>query len=169
MEKFVERTGLTSFEEMNSFKEEQTVKYNEIHDQMTDNRERISYLTRLLDTYKEYEPYKKVNDEYWKLKGFPQKIYKNQHMFDLAYYKEYRFQLKRMIREKNKDIVPKKWQKELDDLVTSNEKLKMPYAEVVTNLASCEVLEHNRKELSRMLQNEGRKCTDLNKNIDLER
>ncbi len=74
---------------------------------MTDNRERISYLTRLLDTYKEYEPYKKVNDEYWKLKGFPQSIYKNQHMFDLAYYKEFRFQLKRMIREKNKDIVPK--------------------------------------------------------------
>ena len=166
MEKFVERTGLTSFEEMKSFKEEQTVKYNEIHDQMTDNRERISYLTRLLDTYKEYEPYKKVNDEYWKLKGFPQSIYKNQHMFDLAYYKEYRFQLKRMIREKNKDIVPKKWQKELDDLVASNEKLKMPYSEVVTNLASCEVLEHNRKELARMIENEShaRKHTVTRKN-----
>ena len=59
-----------------------------------------------------------------------------------------------MIRKKNKDIVPKKWQKELDDLVASNEKLKMPYAEVVTNLASCEVLEHNRKELARMNENE---------------
>ena len=83
-----------------------------------------------------------------------------------VYYKEYRFQLKRMIREKNKDIVPKKWQKELDDLIAAKEELKMPYSEVITNLASCEALEHNRKELTRMIENEShaRKHTVTRKN-----
>ena len=89
----------------------------------------------------------------------------NSEMFDKLSNKEYQLIEYLMINKGmilSRDMIADKiW--ELDDLVASNEKLKMPYAEVVTNMASCEVLEHNRKELTRMIENESHKTRTLTK------
>ena len=62
-----------------------------------------------------------------------------------------------MIQEPDKKILAGAWRKELALLKKSYEKGKETYAEVVTNLACVEVLQHNRDELDRMLENESHK------------
>ena len=51
------------------------------------------------------------------------------------------------------------WRKELVSLQAAYEKSTTPYAEVVTDLACVEVLQHNGKDLDRMLENEIHKRT----------
>lgn len=169
LEQYVEKKGFTSFEDLKDFKSENEQRYSEITSQRNDANERISYLKDLLTVYDQYEPFIKNNKEYWSLKGFAHKNYERMHKVELVKYNVLREKLKDMIREPDKKITATKWRNELESLLAKKEELKLPYAEAVTNLACCEILEHNRKELLRMLQNEERKCKDLNKNIDLER
>lgn len=154
LEDFVEKKGFTSFEDLKSFKTENEQKYKEITSKRTELNDRISYLEDLLRIYEKYEPYIKYNKEYWSLKGFARKNYERMHKVDLITYKVLREELKERIREPEKKIYAGAWRKELDKLIEIKEEMKNPYAEVVTNLASCEVLEHNRKELTRMIENE---------------
>ena len=77
------------------------------------------------------------------------------HKVELVKYNVLREKLKDMIREPDKKITAAKWRNELDSLLAKKEELHLSYAEVVTNLACCEVLEYNRKELNRMIENEG--------------
>lgn len=74
-------------------------------------RSRMDYLEKLLDMHKKYEPYQKVNAEYWKLKkaeetkgkggilGFAKKSvaeeFKKTHQTELTTYRMYRDVLKR--------------------------------------------------------------------------
>lgn len=75
--------------------------------------DRMSYLTKLIDAYNDYEPYIKINKECWSLRGLKQRKYKREHMQDLSNYKVRRENLKNMIREDDNTITPKKWRAEL--------------------------------------------------------
>ena len=66
----------------------------------------------------------------------------------------YRDVLKDMIAEPDKKIVPKSWQKELDGLEERYAKTQRPYSDAVVDLAKMEVLNHNKRDLERMLENE---------------
>ena len=130
----------------------------------------MDYLEKLLDMHRKYEPYQKINAEYWKLKkaeetkgkggilGFAKKSvaeeYKKKHQTELTTYKMYRDVLKDMIAEPDKKIVPKSWQKELDGLEERYAKTQRPYSDAVVDLAKMEVLNHNKRDLERMLENE---------------
>ena len=122
-------------------------------------RERMAYLESLLSVYKEYEPYIKNHKEQWELKGWERKKYERKYMVELAYYDTYRSRLKSMITEPDKKITAGAWRKELASLEVALEKNREPYAEVVTDLASVEVLQHNKRDLERMLENESHKRT----------
>ena len=117
---------------------------------------------------KDYEPYQKVNAEYWKLKkaeekngkplGFLSKSkvkeYQRLHQAELNTYRVYRDMLKDRIREPEKKIEPKKWEKELAAFKTELDGLWKEYSDTVWELAIIETLEHNKKDLDRMLGNE---------------
>lgn len=154
MEKFVQDRGLTTFDELKELKAKHESAYSEVVDTREKLLTRTKYLQELLEVYKEYEPYKKVNDELWKLKGFAHKTFERKHMMDLAYYDNYRSKLKGMITEEGHKITPKTWQKELDSLLPQFEATKEPYARVVSELASIEILQYNRTDLQRMFDNE---------------
>lgn len=154
MEAFVEKHGLTSFEDMAKLKAENEGTFTNVTTDRTQMAARIDYLEELLRIFKDYEPYKAVNDECWKLKGFARKQFERKHMVDLTYYDTYRKRLKSLIKEPDKKIAPKAWQKELDSLRTRYEESQEPYAVVVSTLASIEVLEYNKTDLARMLENE---------------
>ena len=154
LEQYVEKKGFTSFDDLKEFKAVNEQRFLEITSERNEANERISYLKDLLDVYDKYEPYIKTHKEYWSLKGFAHKNYERMHKVDLVKYDVLREKLKDMIKEPDKKITASKWRTEQDSLVAKKEELKSPYAEVVTNLACCEILEHNRKELSHMLQNE---------------
>ena len=145
--------------------------YDTLSETMTAKAERINYLSGLLDAHKDYSPYQEINAEYWKLKkaeesnkgkggflGFAKKSvaqeYKLQHQSELNTYKFHRDILRGMIKEDDKKITPKAWQKELDTLTKEYDEAKKPYSQLVWKLASIEVLNHNRRDLERMLENE---------------
>ncbi len=156
MESFVQNAGWTSFEDMMTEKgslEEQFVSQVDIR---TAKADRIAYLEELLGIYEKYESYIKNHKEQWALKGYARKKYERQHIPELAYYDTYRSHLKEKIKEPDKKINPKAWDKELTTLKAEYSKTERQYAQTVWKLAVIEVLSHNRKELDRMLGNESR-------------
>jgi hypothetical protein len=159
MEQFVADIGVTTFEELKAFKKEREAVFEKIGGERVAIRERMAYLESLLSVYKEYEPYIKNHKEQWELKGWERKRYERKHMVELAYYDTYRSRLKSMITEPDKKITAGAWRKELASLQAALEKNSEPYAEVVTDLASVEVLQHNKHDLERMLENESHKRT----------
>ena len=62
--------------------------------------------------------------------------------------------LKDMIEETDKMIRPKSWRDELETLQTKYEDKLKSYSIAVVDLAKMEVLNHNRRDLNRMLENE---------------
>ena len=171
MEKFVHDMGWTTFEEMKESRKSLKDEYDTFIKTRTTKVERINYLSGLLAAHKDYLPYQEINAEYWKLKkaeesnkgkggflGFAKKSvaqeYKLQHQSELNTYKLHRDILRGMIKEDDKKITPKAWQRELDTLRTEYDKSKTPYAQLVWKLAAIEVLSHNRRDLERMLENE---------------
>ncbi|MBE5970714.1 MAG: hypothetical protein E7242_10835 [Lachnospiraceae bacterium] len=168
MEQFVSDIGVTTFEDLKTFKKEQEVKYNAMVSERSGMRERMDYFEGLLRVYEKYEPYIKFHKEQWELKGWEHKKYERKHMVELAYYDTYRKGLKEMITELDKKITAGAWRKELASLQMAYEKSTTPYAEVVTDLACVEVLQHNRKDLDGMLENESHKRTPhKDKNITI--
>ena len=66
----------------------------------------------------------------------------------------YRDELKGMIKEPDKRITPTSWKKEFGKLEPDFKATQKPYSQVVWKLAAIEVLNHNRKDLGRMMENE---------------
>ncbi|MDO4802399.1 MAG: hypothetical protein Q4A15_09565 [Prevotellaceae bacterium] len=154
MEGFVQKMGWESFADMRAFKKEQEQKYSDITSDRKEISERMGYLEGLLELYKDYEPYIKFHKEQWAVTGWERKRYERKHMVELTMYDAHRNRLKELIVEPDKKITPKAWEKELASLKESYEQTKKPYAETVVNLSAVEVLEHNKKDLERMLENE---------------
>ena len=168
MEAYVQSKGWTTFDEMQTDRKALRGKYDELEASRSTMTDRMTYLEKLLDYHAQYEPYQKVNAEYWKLKkaedkngkplGFFKKSqaeeYKRKHQTELNTYKIHRDVLKDMIKEPDKKINPKAWQKELDGLREKYQKTERPLSEATLNLAKMEVLSHNKRDLERMLQNE---------------
>ena len=169
MEKYVQSRGWTTFDEMQTDKDAWQEQYDSLEKRRDEISGRMNYLEGLLDFHNEkYEPYHRVNAEYWKLRkaeekngkplGFFRKSqaeeYRKLHQPELNTYKVYRDALKNMIREPDKKITPKAWQKELDSLIAAYHISEKSISDAVVNLAKVEVLNHNKKDLERMLDNE---------------
>ena len=173
MEAYVQRKGWTTFDEMQAERKATQAEYEKLGKSRGDMSARMDYLEKLLGFHEQYEPYQKVNAEYWKLKkaeekngkplGFFRKSqaeeYKRKHQTELNTYKVYRDTLKSMIVEPDKKINPKAWTKELDGLKESYQKTERPLSDAIVDLAKMEVLNHNKRDLERMLQNEIHKRT----------
>ena len=170
MEAYVQRKGWTTFAEMEAERKTVKVQYDQLDTDKTDISNRMSYLQKLLDMYEKYEPYQKIYSEYWKLKnagdkkgktgflGFGKKSlaeeYKLQHQMELNTHRMYKSALKDMIEEPDKKINPKAWREELEGLKTKYREKQKSYSAAVVDLAKMEVLNHNRRDLERMLENE---------------
>ncbi len=66
----------------------------------------------------------------------------------------YKSDLKNSIEEENKNVTPSKWRAELDNIDQEYDKVSKQLSDTTVYLAAIEVLEHNRKELNRILENE---------------
>lgn len=80
-----------------------------------------------------YEPYIKYHKEQWALKGLARKQYERKH-------------------------IP-----ELEKVRCEYAETQKPYAKAVNDLAHVEVLQHNRRELQRMMENEEHRQAHLAK------
>ena len=171
MEGYVLKMGWGSFDEMGKTKKALESKHDKLVKGRSGDQERIAYLEGLLALHELYEPYQKINAEYWKLKkaeektgrsiGFGSKSkaqeYKRQHQTELNTYKMYRDMLKEKIHEADKKISPKKWREEISALRAALEGYQQEYSDTVWQLACIETLEYNKKDLGRMLENESRR------------
>ena len=168
MQAFVTKKGWKTFEDVKVVKRNLESKEGVIAGSKALKEDRVEYLEGIMAFYREYEPYQKVNAEYWKLKkaeekngkplGFLSKSkakeYQRLHQAELNTYRMYRDMLKDRIREPEKKIEPKKWEKELDTLRTELGGSWKEYSDTVWELAVIETLEYNKKDLGRMLANE---------------
>ena len=168
MQAVVVKKGWKTFAEMKAAKRDLESKEAEIAGSRAAKNDRIEYLEGFLAFYKDYEPYQKVNAEYWKLRkaeekngkplGFLSKSkakeYHRLHQAELNTYRVYRDMLKDRIREPEKKIEPKKWEKELAALQTELDGSWKEYSDTVWELAVIETLKYNKKDLGRMLANE---------------
>jgi len=174
MEAYVQSKGWTTFDEMQADRKALQVKYDGLDKSRDDMDDRIAYLEKLLDYHKyRYEPYHKINEEYWKLRkaeekngkplGFFKKSkaeeYKQQHQTELNTFKMHKNILKDMIEEPDKKITPKAWEKELKGLREKYQKTEQPFADAIVDLAKMEVLSYNKRDLERMLENESHNRT----------
>ena len=180
MEAYVQEKGWTSFAEMRKEKKAVQAGYDDLVAQKNDMTNRMAYLENLLWFHERYEPYQRINAEYWKLKkaeekngkplGFRNrskaKEYESSHRSELNTYRINRNVLKDMIREPDKKIDPKAWRKELDSLKLECQQTERSLSDVTIDLAKMEVLDHNRKDLERMLANER---NQNNRNINRKR
>lgn len=78
----------------------------------------------------------------------------------------YKSALKDMIEEPDKKITPIAWRKELATLGETYKEKQKAYSAAVIDLAKMEVLNHNRKDLDRMLENESHQRNREPKNIN---
>ncbi len=168
MQAVVAKKGWKTFAELKASKKDLESKEAVIAGSRAVKDARMEYLEGLLAFYKDYEPYQKVNVEYWKLKkaeekngkplGFLSKSkakeYQRLHQAELNTYRVYRDMLKDRIREPEKKIEPKKWEKELATLRSELDGSWKEYSDTVWELAIIETLDHNKKDLDRMLENE---------------
>ena len=170
MESYVHGKGWTTFEEMNAEKKSLESRYKQFEKDMNKIGDRMEYLEKLLKLYKKLEPYKKINDEYFKLKngeskkgtffGFGKSLaekYKMEHQTELNTYKMMKNALTGMIDEQDKRIKPVAWKKEYEDLEMKYEKCEDSIYDIVPDLAKMEVLDYNKRDLDRMLINESHK------------
>lgn len=171
MEAYVRTKGWTTFEEMKSERKIIRSQHDQLDKDKTAISDRIDYLDSLLEAYAKYEPYEKIHEDYWKLKkseeankgkggflGFAKKSvaqeYRQKHQTELNTRRMYRNVLKDMIEESDKLIKPKAWQKERDTLAEKLPGIRKSISAATVDLAKMEVLEHNRRDLERMLENE---------------
>ena len=171
MEAYVRTKGWTTFEEMKSERKIIQSQHDQLDKDKTAISDRIDYLDSLLEAYAKYEPYEKIHEDYWKLKkseeankgkggflGFAKKSvaqeYRQKHQTELNTRRMYRNVLKDMIEESDKLIKPKAWQKERDTLAEKLPGIRKSISAATVDLAKMEVLEHNRQDLERMLENE---------------
>ena len=171
MEAYVRGKGWATFEEMKAERKSIQAQYDQCDKDKTTTEDRIDYLDGLLEAYSKCEPYEQVYQEYWKLKkaeeknkgkggflGFAKKSvaqeYKHKHQTELNTRRMYRNVLKDMIEESDKLIKPKAWQKERDTLAEKLTGIRKSISSATVDLAKMEVLDYNRRDLERMLENE---------------
>ena len=149
--------GWTSFEDFKKCKEEYEQKFNDLKSKRENNTNQFVYYRNLLEDYKTYEPYIKYHKEQWALKGFARKKYEKQHRSELLNYDVYRDLIKSKIKGDDKRILPKEWQKQIDKINRGNLDIDNSLQKTVSVLSAIEVLQWNKKDLQRMIENENYK------------
>ena len=157
MESFVHSMGWTSFEDFKKCKEEYEQKFNDLKSKRENNTNQFVYYRNLLEDYKTYESYIKYHKEQWALKGFARKKYEKQHRSELLNYDVYRDLIKSKIKGDDKRILPKEWQKQIDKINRGNLDIDNSLQKTVSVLSAIEVLQWNKKDLQRMIENENHK------------
>ena len=147
MEQFVVSNQIESFEQLQGFVEQRVPAYEKLSVERQKIAEQIARLEQLLVAYKEYEPYIEYHKTSNSMKGFAKRNYDKAHQTELELYASYRAELKQMLSSDEK-ITPKKWTEQKAQLEAKLRKSNPDYAKVVTELASTEVIEHNRKMLA---------------------
>ena len=147
MERFVVANQIESFEQLQEFKTQREPAYEKLSAERQQIAEQIARLEQLLVAYSDYEPYIVYHKTSNSLKGFAKRKYDKEHETELREYDSYRAKLKKMLSSDEK-ITPKKWTAEKAKLEEQLQESNPDYARVVTELASTEVIEHNRKMLA---------------------
>ena len=105
--------------------------------------------------YALYEPYRTTYKESQSLKGLAKIKFDKEHKGSLAKYPEMRERLQNLL-EQGEKITPKQWKAEIQSLQSEYDSISREKSKTATELAYAEVINYNRKNLERELQNESR-------------
>lgn len=155
IESFVTKHEIETFEQLAEFKKKREPDFEKLHAKREAIIEEIATLDHWLYLYDEMAVYEEAHKTSKSLKGFAKRNYDKEHDYELKFYDDYRAELKRELADGQK-ITPKAWRKRKAELEQTLERGRPEMAEIVVDLASVEVIEHNREALEQEIGHSAR-------------
>lgn len=159
---FIEKNGINTFDELNTFSEEKETDYQKIATEREVDIKELGNLEELQTLFEEYEPFKDIKKNSMALKGFAKIRYDKEHHAELEQYQITKDALYSKLKDGEK-VNPKTWQTKIDTLYEKLESSKSKYAKLVSALAYAEVITYNRRNLEREQKNERQQPTQIKK------
>lgn len=153
VEAFIEKEKLSTFADLKEYKAKREPVLENIRYDSMELSKSLERLETLMRAYEDYQPYIKPHKESEELIGIKKIMFDKKHAPELECYDIYREKLVALLKP-NEKITPAKWRDKIKEYSEQMENTKDTYGKVVSELATVEVLEHNKKELNRMLEYE---------------
>ena len=153
--KFITARKIDSFESLAKFMADTEQKYSQLDGAHLSKGQELKRLKELLKMYAVYEPCRAIYKESQSLKGFAKMRYDKEHKESLAKYPEMRGRLQSLLGQGEK-ITPKQWNAKIEPLQAEYDSIGKEKSKTAMELAYTEVIDYNRKNLARELQNESR-------------
>jgi hypothetical protein len=153
VEAFIEKEKLSTFADLKEYKAKREPVLENIRYDSMELSKSLERLETLMRAYEDYQPYIKPHKESEELIGIKKIMFDKKHAPELECYDIYREKLVALLKP-NEKITPAKWRDKIKEYSEQMENTKDTYGKVVSELATVELLEHNKKELNRMLEYE---------------
>ena len=154
-ETFIKARKIESFDALATFTTEKEQNYQQLENVQLSKWQRLNRLKELSKMYALYEPIQQTYQESQSLKGFAKMKYDREHKESLSKYSELRERMLSLLQQGEK-ITPKQWKAEIRSLQTEYEAIGKEKSTIATELPYAEVINYNKKNLERELQNESR-------------
>ncbi len=154
-EKFIMTRKIDSFESLAKFTAEREQKYLQLETVHLSKGQKLSRLKELSKMYALFAPVQATYKESQSLKGFAKIKYDKEHKDSLSKYPELKERMQSLLQNGEK-ITPKQWKAEIQSLQSEYDSISKDQTKTATELAYAEVINYNKKNLERELQNESR-------------
>ncbi len=154
-EKFITTRKIDSFESLAKFTADREQKYQQLETVHLSKRQKLNRLKELSKMYALYAPIQATYKESQSLKGLAKMRYDKEHKDSLSKYPELKERMQSLLQNGEK-ITPKQWKAEIQSLQSEYDNIGREQTKTATELAYAEVIDYNKKNLERELQNEGR-------------
>ncbi len=151
---FLSRHNLKSFKEVKLFAKNGESRYVTLNYERIERAKKIDGLSEISKKHIEYLEYKKFYDKSQELSGFAKFRFDRANKDKLEKYHEVRAELVELAN--GEKLAPKRWAREIDEFTKENVQTEKELALLTTELAITEVIDWNRKNLERELENEKR-------------
>ncbi len=154
-EKFITTRKIDSFESLAKFTADREQKYQQLETVHLSKGQKLNRLKELSKMYALFALVQATYKESQSLKGFAKMKYDKEHKDSLSKYPELKERMQSLLQNGEK-ITPKQWKAEIQSLQSEYDNIGREQTKTATELAYAEVIDYNKKNLERELQNEGR-------------
>ncbi len=154
-EKFITTRKIDSFESLAQFTADREQKYQQLETVHLSKGQKLNRLKELSKMYALFAPIQATYKESQSLKRLTKTRYDKEHKDSLSKYPELKERMQSLLQNGEK-ITPKQWKAEIQSLQSEYDSIGKEQTKTATELAYAEVIDYNKKNLERELQNESR-------------
>ena len=154
-ERFITTMKIDSFESLAKFTADKEQRYGQLETVHLSKGQKLNQLKELSKMYALYAPVKDIYKESQSLKGLAKMKYDKEHKGSLSKYPELKERMQSLLQNGEK-VTPKQRKAEIQSLQAEYDSISKEKSKIATELAYAEVINYNRKNLERELQDESR-------------